>query len=95
KSAHELFELACIGLKKNLARYDTGYWNLYDLHPSRRLASAMYIKVHVQLLHILADLIDEPYFQMMANKWRKYLTNPICRCKWLVGKATEKIRLRS
>lgn len=94
KPAKELFNLAVNGLKENLHRYDTGYWNLYDLHPSHRLASPMYIKVHVQLLSILAELTGDAHFQKISRKWQKYLTNPICRLRWLMGKSIEKIRLR-
>lgn len=94
KAAQELFNMAANGLKKNLVRYDTGYWNLYDLHPTHRLAAPMYIRVHVQLLTILAELTGEAYFQKIAFKWKNYLTNPICRLRWLMGKSVEKIRLR-
>ncbi len=94
KPAQELFELAVDGLKRNLRRYDTGFWNLYDLHPTGRLASPMYVKVHVQLLEILADLSGDPFFKNYADKWRNYLGNPACRLRWLVEKAREKIRLR-
>ena len=92
--AKGLFQVAIRGLINNLHRYDTGYWNLYDLHPTRRLASPMYLKVHVQLLRILANLTGEAVFQETAEKWQKYLPSPICRFRWLTGKVLEKIRLR-
>lgn len=92
--AQELFTVSVNGLKKNLERYDTGFWNLYDLHPTRRLASPMYLKVHVQLLTILADLSEENFFLEKAQKWRGYLNSPVCRLRWLYGKIAEKIRLR-
>ncbi len=92
--AKGLFQVAIRGLINNLHRYDTGYWNLYDLHPTRRLASPMYLKVHVQLLRILANLTGEVVFQETAEKWQKYLPSPICRFRWLTGKVLEKIRLR-
>jgi len=85
--------VAIRGLINNLHRYDTGYWNLYDLHPTRRLASSMYLKVHVQLLRILANLTEEQFFQETAEKWQKYLPNPVSRFRWLTGKVLEKIRL--
>ncbi len=93
KAASELFELAVKALLKNLHRYDTGFWNHYDLHPSRRLASAMYIRVHLQLLNIMGTLTSEPLFFEIARKWRGYLRNPICRARWLVTKVMEKVRL--
>ncbi|MFQ5824194.1 MAG: D-glucuronyl C5-epimerase family protein [bacterium] len=93
KTAKELFQVAVKGLKKNFFRYDTGYWNLYDLHPTHRLASPMYMKVHVQLLTILAELTGDAFFQKIAINCKNYLTNPICRFRWLMGKSVEKIRL--
>ncbi|MCH6559374.1 hypothetical protein IH799_03345 [candidate division KSB1 bacterium] len=91
--AQDLFQVAIRGLIKNLHRYDTGYWNLYDLHPTRRLASPMYLKVHVQLLRILANLTGEQVFGETADNWLKYLSTPTCRFRWLTGKVLEKIRL--
>ncbi len=92
--AQELFGTAVSGLRENLYRYDTGFWNLYDLHESRRLASPMYIKVHVQLLNILAVISGEDSFREMAAKWQAYLGSPFCRAKWFLAKVAEKIRLR-
>jgi len=91
--AQDLFKIAIRGLKNNLHWYDTGYWNLYDLHPTRRLASPMYVKVHVQLLQILANLTGEKVFRETAERWQKYLSSPISRFRWLTGKVLEKIRL--
>jgi hypothetical protein len=94
QGAKELFRAAAKGLKKNLFRYDTGYWNLYDLHPTHRLASPMYIKVHVQLLTILAKVTGDTYFREIATTWQNYLNSPLCRFRWLMGKSIEKIRLQ-
>ena len=91
--AQDLFQVAIRGLIKNLHRYDTGYWNLYDLHPTRRLASPMYLKVHVQLLRILANLTEEQVFGKTADNWLKYLSSPTCRFRWLTIKVLEKIEL--
>lgn len=92
--AKQLFEETVSGLKRNLRRYDTGFWNRYDLHPTNRLASPMYVRVHVQLLNILAELTGDPFFQNYAAKWQGYLHDPLCRARWLLGKTVEKIRLR-
>ena len=90
----DLFDRAVAGLKRNLYRYDTGYWNLYDLHPTRRLASPMYVQVHVRLLEILANLTGDSFFTEYATQWRKYLTSPINRIRWLFHKSVEKMRLK-
>ncbi|MFQ5603267.1 MAG: D-glucuronyl C5-epimerase family protein [bacterium] len=95
KAADELFQVAVAGLKKNIERYDTGYWNWYDLYPlRRRLASPMYLQVHVRLLRILADLTGDVFFRDLARKWHNYLRNPASRIRWLLGKIAEKIRLK-
>jgi hypothetical protein len=91
--AQELFENCVLGLKKNLARYDTSFWNLYDLHRSRRLASPDYVRIHVQLLNIFAELSQEEYFAEMAQRWQSYLDNFRCRMRFYAGKGVEKIRL--
>jgi len=93
REALDLFQTAIAGLKENLLRYDTGYWNLYDLHGSRRLASPMYLRVHVQLLDILTDLTGDNFFHETGLRWAAYLLNPLCRARWFVAKIVEKIRL--
>ena len=94
KEAADLFEVAVQGLKRNLERYDTGFWNRYDLHPTERLASPMYVKVHVRLLRILAELTGERAFRETAERWQSYLRSPVCRLRWLAQKILEKVRLR-
>ena len=91
--AMEIFNEACDGLLKNLNRWDTGYWCRYDLHPTRRLASKMYMKVHVQLLEILYGLTKAFEFRNTANRWRKHLENPLLNALWFGSKVIEKIRL--
>jgi len=89
-----LFEICVRSLKANLPLYDTGFWNLYDLHRSRRLTSPDYVRIHVQLLHIFAVLTGDEYFARMAKKWQKYLSSFASRCRYYLGKIVEKIRLR-
>lgn len=88
------FKAGLLGVKKNLHRYDTGYWNLYDLHRSRRLASPMYVDIHVRLLEIFAEMTREEIFADTARKWLGYLASSICRAKFYGGKVLEKVRLR-
>lgn len=92
-AAARLFNAAIAGLERNLRLYDTGYWNYYDLHPTRRLASPMYIRVHVRLLQALYDITQSRHFLQVAQKWQRYLDDPIRRLRWLAVKSHEKIRL--
>jgi hypothetical protein len=94
REAKELFAKTVMGLKNNLRRYDTGYWNRYDLHPTERLASPMYVRVHIRLLRILANLTGEQFFENYADKWQGYHDDAVCRARWLIGKTVEKIRLK-
>ncbi len=93
-AAAALFAQCLAGLKANLARYDTGYWNHYDLHRSARLTSADYVRIHVQLLNILAGLSGEAFLAETAQRWQGYLDSPWCRARFWAGKVVEKVRLR-
>jgi hypothetical protein len=93
KSSQKLFELCISGLKKNLPRYDTGYWTFYDLHPTRRLASKKYVRIHAQLLHIFSAITGDEYFARVAKKWSGYSENSWCRFRFATSKVIEKIRL--
>ncbi|RMD94959.1 MAG: hypothetical protein D6814_13920 [Calditrichaeota bacterium] len=88
------FNRAIDGLIANLWRYDTGYWNLYDLHPTHRLASPDYVRIHIQLLNILHTITQLNEFKQVANKWQTYLQNPSCRLRWFTVKCLEKARLK-
>lgn len=91
--SQKLFELCVAGLKKNLHRYDTGYWTLYDLHPTRRLANAKYLRIHVQLLRVIAEITGDEFFGGMADRWLTYLQSSWCRARFAAVKVLEKIRL--
>lgn len=92
--AQACFDAGMRGVKKNLFRYDTGYWNLYDLHRSRRLASAMYVDIHVRLLRAFSALLHDEELARFAEKWKGYLQSPLCRARFYGGKLVEKARLR-
>jgi len=94
EQAQRLFEEAVSSLKSNLFRYDTGFWTLYDLHPTRRLASRDYVAIHVQQLRILSQVTGVKLFDETARRWYGYLRSPRCRLRWLVGKLVERVRLR-
>lgn len=66
---------ACIKtLKENIAKYDTGYWSLYDqMH--KELVKYYYQKnVHTPQLEALYDLTGEEIFKHYAAKWRGYVS---------------------
>ncbi len=91
--AGELFAQATRGLEANLARYDVGWWTLYDLHPTHRLASRMYHRIHVQLMGVLYRLTGESAFRHWQRRWQGYLQSPSKCLRWSVAKVVEKVRL--
>lgn len=93
RPSQKLFEICIAGLKKNLALYDTGYWTLYDRHPTHRLASEKYHRIHIQLLHILAKLASDDSFARVARRWAGYREDSWCRTRFKTTKVLEKIRL--
>lgn len=93
-AAQERFAAGVAGVKANLWRYDTGYWNRYDLHRSRRLTSPDYVRIHVQLLRIFSGLTQDEFFAQTAAKWERYLNDPLCRARYAAVKVAEKVRLQ-
>lgn len=77
-------------LKKNLSRYDTGYWTYYDL--SGRIASPAYHELHIALLLALSDITEESYFENIAAKWSIYQKKKYNRSKAILKKALQKMK---
>lgn len=92
-ASQKLFELCAGALKKNLSRYDTGFWSLYDLHPTHRLASQKYHRLHIQLLHVFAKLTSDESFSRLGRRWDGYFEDRRCRARFAAAKVFEKIRL--
>ena len=90
----KLLKDSITGLKNNLIHYDTGFWNLYDLHPNKRLASFSHIDTHIELLQIIADLTGNDFFRQTAQKWQRYLNSRKYRFRFYIAKLIENIRLR-
>ena len=88
-----LLDEALESLEKNLHLWFTGSWSRYDLHPTRRLASKMYHRLHVRQLYMLADLLNTDSFRNTAVQWQRAGDDPVNRMKWLLAKASEKLRL--
>lgn len=68
---------ACIvTLKKNLHRFDAGYWSYYDLLKKELVRFYYQKNVHVPQLEALYILTKKEIFAHYANKWKKTV-NPI------------------
>jgi len=92
--AWQRYERGVASIEKNWRLWDRGYWTRYDLHPTNRLASRMYQKVHVRLMRLLAFRTARPVFYKAARRWQAMLYDPWCNLLWLAVKSREKIRLR-
>jgi len=74
-AAHSLWERSVQTLSKNLSRYETKSWSLYDLSAQGRLqmvASGFYHRLHIVQLRIMANLTGDPEFDRYADRWGKF-----------------------
>ena len=76
EKAKKLWNEGLKTIKKNLEKYDAGYWSIYDLlrkYPSTK----SYHSLHVRQLKILHKLTGEKIFLDYAKIWEKYMN------KWI------------
>lgn len=80
-------------IKKNLSRYDAGFWSLYDLSRQalKMIASPFYHKLHIVQLRVMHRLTGENIFADYAEKFELYEKNFIKRKLALIYKAVFKI----
>jgi len=92
--ARELWDNCVNTLEKNLKRFDTGFWSLYDLVDTRirNVASNFYHKLHIVQLEVLYRLTGEKIFKEYKEKWQGYLRRRINRFCALLQKAIFKLR---
>jgi len=66
---------ACLEtLKRNLYRFDAGYWSYYDLQKKELVRYYYQKNVHVPQLKILYLLTQEKIFKRYYQKWEKNIT---------------------
>lgn len=80
-------------LEKNIHRYDTGYWSLYELSGLRlrMVASPFYHALHCVQLRITADMTGKDIFLDFARKWEEYSKKLINRNRALAEKILFKL----
>ncbi len=88
-----LFAEAAKTVAENLERYDTGYWSLYELSPTRlpMLASPFYHRLHIIQLQVMHKLTGEPRFLACARRWEGYERHPFKRRRALLQKILFKL----
>jgi hypothetical protein len=80
-------------LKCHLSDYDTGYWSRYDV--SGRIASPAYHSLHIAQLTVLGQLLDEPAFNVQAEKYAAYAQKKTNRVKAITLKVVQKLLEKS
>jgi heparosan-N-sulfate-glucuronate 5-epimerase len=92
-SARVLFDRAVETLRKNLERYDLGFWSLYELSDTRlpMVASPFYHQLHVTQLRLMYRLTGDEVFARYADRWATYARSRANRTRALCYKGAFKL----
>ena len=92
-SAKEIFDRGAETLLRNLARFDTGYWSLYEQSGTRlkMLASPFYHQLHIVQLRVMSMLTGDVRFATVADKWEGYTHRRSNRARALIEKSVFKL----
>jgi hypothetical protein len=93
EAARRLFAAAVGTLRRNVSRYDVGFWSLYELAGTwlKMLASPFYHRLHIAQLGVLHRLTGEDLFVQYAEKWSAYRRNFLKRNAALAYKSAFKL----
>jgi len=91
--AHDLFDRGVRTLLHNLARYDLGFWSLYEQSRTRlpMVASNFYHRLHVVQLRVMHRLTGEELFAATADRWEDYSHSLTNRTRAFTYKAAFKL----
>ena len=91
--ARNLFARTVETLRKNLDRYDLGFWSRYELSGTRlpMIASPFYHRLHVTQLRIMHKITGDDVFARYAEKWEKYARSGSKRARALCYKGAFKL----
>ena len=92
-NAKSIFERGVATLTRNLQRYDTGYWSLYEQSGTRlkMIASPFYHRLHIVQLKVMAMLSRDARFAAVAERWEGYAQRRSNRMRALVEKGVFKL----
>ncbi len=92
-SAKGIFDRWVETLVRNLARFDTGYWSLYEQSGTRlkMLASPFYHQLHIVQLRVMSKLTGDARFAAVAERWEGYAQRRSNRTRALVEKSVFKL----
>jgi hypothetical protein len=93
RPAKEIFERGAQTLARNLPRFDTGYWSLYEQSGTRlkMLASPFYHGLHIVQLRVMARLTGQKVFAEFADRWESYAQRRTNRARALIEKSAFKL----
>jgi peptidoglycan/xylan/chitin deacetylase (PgdA/CDA1 family) len=80
-------------LARNIDRWNTGHWSLYDLfpHPVPNIASAAYHALHTTQLRAMQVIAPRPEFEEAAGRFQAYAESPVKRTRAFARKALFRI----
>ena len=89
------FTNAIDALIRNLHRWDTGRWSLYDLypHPIENWSSLAYHELHTAQLRATASLHPHPELTMAADRFESYMESNAHRARAFAHKAAFRLRV--
>jgi heparosan-N-sulfate-glucuronate 5-epimerase len=91
--AKQIFHRGVTTLLHNLARFDTGYWSLYEQSGTqlKMLASPFYHQLHSVQLRVMFELTGDARFAKLAERWEIYAQRRSNRTRALVEKSVFKL----
>lgn len=91
--AKDLFARGVRTVLHNLARYDLGFWSLYEQSGTRvpMVASRFYHRLHIVQLRVMHRLTAEAEFARVADRWEGYLQSRSGRMRALAYKGVFKL----
>ncbi len=93
QAAERLFNRAAETLRKNLDRYDMGFWSLYEQSGTRlpMVASPFYHQLHIAQLRLMYRLTGDEIFSQYAERWEAYARSRAKRTRALCYKGAFKL----
>ncbi len=94
-TAKKIFDRGIETVLRNLARFDTGYWSLYELPANessmKMLASPFYHRLHIVQLRVMWKLTGDARFTEAADRWEGYVRHRGNRARALIEKGIFKL----
>lgn len=92
-AAKAIFDRGVETLLRNLARFDTGYWSLYEQSGTRlkMLASPFYHRLHIVQLRVMSRLTGDARFAAVAERWEGYARRRSHRTRAWIEKSVFKL----